>query len=55
MEELQGALARARRDDRRTLHDAQLPGPVGDPRLKITDQGLIDVERFEIVPLEIEP
>jgi adenine deaminase len=24
------------------------------PALKITDQGLIDVERFEIVPLEVE-
>jgi adenine deaminase len=24
------------------------------PSLKITDRGLIDVERFEIVPLEIE-
>ena len=24
------------------------------PALKITDRGLIDVERFEIVPLEIE-
>jgi adenine deaminase len=25
------------------------------PSLKITDQGLIDVDRFEIVPLEVEP
>ena len=24
------------------------------PSLKITDRGLIDVERFEIVPLEVE-
>ena len=25
------------------------------PTLKITDLGLIDVERFELVPLEVEP
>jgi adenine deaminase len=24
------------------------------PRLKITDQGLVDVDRFELVPLEAE-
>ena len=24
------------------------------PALKITDRGLIDVDRFEIVPLEVE-
>jgi adenine deaminase len=24
------------------------------PSLKLTDQGLVDVDRFELVPLEIE-
>jgi adenine deaminase len=24
------------------------------PSLKITDQGLVDVDRFELVPLEVE-
>ena len=29
-----------------------LPRALGDPALKITDRGLVDVDRFELVPLE---
>ena len=43
--------ARARLRAARAVPVAGLPGALGDPGLKITDRGLVDVDAFELVPL----
>lgn len=34
------------------VHGHVAPGPVGPPELRLTDRGLVDINRFELVPLE---
>ena len=43
----------ARLERRDAVPDAGVPRALGDPALKITDRGLVDVDRFELVPLQV--